>query len=137
MGMDVVGNYPSKPEGEYFRSSVWAWHPIVSVLERTCSDFMPKSFFEDISVNCGFGADSRQSKKMAVRVIQYLEHNVDGKTLPLDEAAPVAKAMKELVKNIEQTSGSASSIPADFYATDDKLAEFAGFLQHCGGFSVH
>tara|TARA_Y100001937_G_scaffold120158_1_gene176972 strand:+ start:1231 stop:1644 length:414 start_codon:yes stop_codon:yes gene_type:complete len=137
MGMDVVGNSPSKPEGEYFRSSIWAWHSIVSVLEHTCSDFMPQSFFEDISVNCGFGADGASSKKMSVRVIQYLEHNVNGKSLPSDEAAPVAKAMKELVKNIEQTSGSSSDLPSDFYATDGKLSEFAGFLQNCGGFSVH
>lgn len=28
MGMDVHGETPDDPKGEYFRASVWSWHPI-------------------------------------------------------------------------------------------------------------
>ena len=138
MGMDVVGNSPSEPKGEYFRASVWSWHPIVAVMEDTCSDFMPESFFEDVSVNCGFGADAKQSKKIAARIVQYLEHNVNGKTLSKADTAPIATAMEKLINQIEKTSGSKPAEPLVlFEVSDEKLSEFADFLQVCGGFSVH
>jgi|MDTC01.2.fsa_nt_gb hypothetical protein len=138
MGMDVVGNAPSGPKGEYFRASVWSWHPIVAVMEDTCSDFMPESFFEDISVNCGFGADAKQSKKIAARIVQYLEHNVDGKTLSKADTSPIGTAMQKLIDQVEKAAGRKPVEPLILFGvSDEMLSEFADFLQSCGGFSVH
>ena len=140
MGMDILGNAPKNSKGEYFRASIWAWHPIVAILEQTCSDFLTESFFEDISINCGFGASEKQSKKIAARLIQYLEHNVDGKKLSTEETTPIASAMSGLVQNIEQSLGVTQILPSTdspFLVHDQMLAEFVEFLSNCGGFSVH
>ena len=35
MTMDVMGKHPTTEAGEYFRRSVWCWHPLA---EFCCSD---------------------------------------------------------------------------------------------------
>lgn len=32
MGMDVYGNNPTSPKGEYFRRNVWGWHPLAELV---------------------------------------------------------------------------------------------------------
>jgi hypothetical protein len=32
MGFDIVGRRPLTEEGEYFRNSVWAWHPLAAYI---------------------------------------------------------------------------------------------------------
>ena len=38
MGMDVFGQAPTAPEGEYFRRNVWGWHPLAGLVTTLCPD---------------------------------------------------------------------------------------------------
>lgn len=41
MGMDVFGQSPISERGEYFRNSVWWWHPLWEYCERLAPDLIP------------------------------------------------------------------------------------------------
>lgn len=63
MGMDVYGNEPTAPEGEYFQRSVWGWHPLAEL----CEDLAP-----DICCACchwhsndGDGLDENHAEALA------------------------------------------------------------------------
>ena len=138
MSVDVVGINPINKSGDYFRASIWAWHPIVSVLQQCCSAQdrakLPDSFFQDISVNAKFGATESQCQLLANRLIQFLEHNVHG-AKPVEAAlSPMALALAEVASSVSETSDRHKN---QFTVTDDMLKQFVEFLQNCGGFSVH
>jgi hypothetical protein len=38
MGFDILGRAPSTKEGEYFRNSVWWWHPLAAYICKIVPD---------------------------------------------------------------------------------------------------
>lgn len=64
MGMDVYGRDPSSETGEYFRNSVWGWHPL--------ADYIIEKAPEHLVVQCrhwhsndGDGLDAEASIELA------------------------------------------------------------------------
>jgi hypothetical protein len=136
MGMDIIGSHPTNTCGEYFRASVWAWHPIVSLMSTTCSDFLSDKFFEDISYNAGLGATAKESKVISTRLVQYMEHHISGKRLKAETTPPSAAAVAKLINKVQPPTSLCSS-EYEFYVSDATLRRWVDFLQNCGGFTVH
>ncbi len=72
MGMDIYGKAPASTEGEYFRNSVWWWHPLAEYI----TDSHP-----DLAAAC------------------TLWHTNDGDGLDADDAAALADALTEDLNN--------------------------------------
>lgn len=71
MGMDVYGLDPAAPEGEYFRCSVWRWHPLadlVCALEPSLT-----AACENWHSNDGDGLDAEASRNLARTLKQALD----------------------------------------------------------------
>ena len=142
MGMDVMGVDPINEQGEYFRASIWSWHPLVVIMRVSCSDFLSDQFFEEISLNAGLGANAKQSKLIANRLVQYLEHHVEGKSLSVEEAHSTAAVIAGLLDKFNNTCPDNSAFVVhpsqpDFHISDEHITEWVNFLQNCGGFTVH
>jgi hypothetical protein len=74
MGMDVYGNKPKSTKGEYFRASVWSWHPIWDY----CLDLHPSiaSKVEYGHSNDGDGLKSLDAKTLGKLVLKDIESGV-------------------------------------------------------------
>jgi hypothetical protein len=71
MGMDVFGKNPQAPEGEYFRATVWFWHPLAdyvcSIAPEQCRKCM------DWHTNDGDGLDESDSIQLAEKLQAELD----------------------------------------------------------------
>jgi len=67
MGMDVSGRNPKHPDGEYFRASVWSWHPIWDFCEELVPEICGK--VEHAHSNDGDGLGSRDAKIVGEAVL--------------------------------------------------------------------
>ncbi len=130
MAMDILGLNPISETGEYFRASVRAWHPLVHVMQLTCSDFMPDVFFDKIKLNLGTRVTEKQSLLMANRLVQYSEHCVNGVTINPHEVSPITTVV---IGILEKNKVVASP---DFHVSDERLQDWIEFLHNCGGFTV-
>lgn len=72
MGMDIYGKAPASTEGEYFRNSVWWWHPLAEYITHA---------HPDLAAAC------------------TLWHTNDGDGLDADDAAALADALTEDLNN--------------------------------------
>lgn len=63
MGMDVYGKSPATEAGEYFRATVWFWHPLWEYCERSFPTITDK--VEHGHSNSGDGLDADDSKALA------------------------------------------------------------------------
>ena len=71
MGMDVYGNNPSAPEGQYFRRSVWGWHPLADLV----CDLAPEESGACTMwhTNDGDGLDACRANTLGVRLQVLLD----------------------------------------------------------------
>ena len=60
MGMDVSGRKPSSEAGEYFRATVWSWHPIHALIIELCSDLLSEKMLRQLAFNDGAGPRSQK-----------------------------------------------------------------------------
>jgi hypothetical protein len=70
MGMDVYGNEPTAPEGEYFRRSVWGWHPLADLVLDLCPEESVGCKYWHSNDGAGLGAKDakRLANALAARV---------------------------------------------------------------------
>ena len=108
MGMDVHGQQPDSPAGEYFRANVWSWKPIADYCLRVAPRIVGK--------------------------IQYLYSN-DGDGLNGADSKRLAAILKGWC-NYCQGKGSVRPWSTHYSFGLDHLQEFAEFLEHCGGFRI-
>jgi hypothetical protein len=134
MGMDVYGRKPSSPEGEYFRATVWSWHPIHALIIELCSDLLKDKTLEKLAFNDGAGPKSQKvCTEMAQRFEQWMEHHAEGHSL--ESELRVTKegrfvSAEELAENPDMETMS------PYEVSDEHLKEWIEFLRHCGGFQV-
>lgn len=72
MGMDVYGSAPSNEEGEYFRNSVWWWHPLWTYCEQQHNDITSK--VEYAHSNDGDGLSAPFAYELGNRLLADLEN---------------------------------------------------------------
>jgi hypothetical protein len=76
MGMDVYGNKPTSEVGEYFRRSVWGWHPLAEVSEAICQHASRMDLFNQCSYwhsNDGDGLDADGAAALAALIRAAIE----------------------------------------------------------------
>ena len=66
MGMDVFGKAPRSDKGEYFRNSVWWWHPLWCYCEEVVPDIAGQ--VECGHSNDGDGLDAAAAAELARRL---------------------------------------------------------------------
>ena len=71
MGMDVYGKSPLGEKGEYFRRSLWSWHPLWDLV----TDLVPwvKDAVANGHTNDGDGLDAEQAAQLAIDLKALLE----------------------------------------------------------------
>lgn len=107
MGMDVFGKQPRSKTGEYFRNSIWWWHPLADyILENSPQELTSKCRYWHS--NDGDGLDDEDSKKLADHLQQLIDSG--------------------------HTAASAGRYGRCFSV--DNVQEFADFLRDCGGFEI-
>lgn len=155
MGMDVFGRNPSSKEGEYFRSSVWYWHPLWTYCQNMHPSLADK--VEHGHDNSGDGLNKPDSIALAALLKRDIESGVTQKyikdyyqaieELPLQECTschgsgsvptvdddfnPVSKTCSNC-KGEKQTK----SFETYYHMDLDLMKEFQQFLEHCGGFRI-
>jgi hypothetical protein len=74
MGMDIYGQAPTAPEGEYFRRNVWGWAPLAALVTTLCPDEAAacQSWF----LNDGDGLDAAGAAALAAK-LQALQDSGD------------------------------------------------------------
>lgn len=130
MGMDVYGRKPSSPAGEYFRASVWAWHPIHALIVELCSDLLGEKLLRKLAFNDGAGPkDQKTCTEMANRFEAWMERHTEGHGVESE-----LRATKEGRFVTEGETEQETFSP--FQVSDDDLKKWIEFLRHCGGFRV-
>jgi hypothetical protein len=156
MGMDVHGNNPTGPRGEYFRNSISKWHP----LARYCNLIAPEicAPCKHWDRNDGDGLDAAGAVALADALGKEIEagwaaaygkFEIDrrdsGKELP--EVA-LLHAIGRIIVSKERTEGTSpetSASTSDLVLVDklrepsdfvENVAEFVAFLRESGGFSI-
>ena len=67
MGMDVSGRRPASEKGEYFRASVWSWHPLWDY----CEELEPElcDSVRSPHTNDGDGLKARDAKLLGIAIL--------------------------------------------------------------------
>lgn len=175
MGMDVYGKNPSDKMGEYFRNSVWSWHPLWDYCEHVASEITNK--VKHAHSNDGDGLNDVESRALAAILVQELD---SGRTAAYKDSYDAAIAAlpdrecdlcdgtgvrkdrvvdfsQEVVKNAWHPYkknqphprhgqigwcnacdgvGRRPDFRVHYGFRVDNVAEFIGFLKHCGGFEI-
>jgi hypothetical protein len=129
MGIVLIGEGPTSRDGEYFRAS----GPLLVLIRETCFDILGEQILKDMYFDCGAGPDSQSvCDAMADRINQWMEYNVDGKTIE----ATTSRVSKDLW--FPSPEELAAIVPSESARKieDERIKEFVRFLRHCGGFAV-
>jgi hypothetical protein len=70
MGMDVYGKKPTSKVGEYYRQSIWGWHPLWRYVEMYHEQYADK--VEHAHSNDGDGLEAEDSSQLALCLKQDL-----------------------------------------------------------------
>jgi len=163
MGMDVYGKNPKNKKGEYFRNSVWWWHPLWHYCETVHNDIAQK--VEDGHSNSGYGLDSTDAYKLGIKLRQdcvsglaseyerrYMAelsqlpkekcHLCHGTGIIVKENELYVSADAESVSgskvcHVCSGEGFTDSFNKNYPFSAENLRDFAEFCIHSGGFSIH
>ena len=70
MGMDVYGKNPASEVGEYYRQSIWGWHPLWNYVESFHPEFAEQ--VENAHTNDGDGLEAEPSRQLSLCLKQDL-----------------------------------------------------------------
>jgi hypothetical protein len=74
MGMDVYGLKPKTTVGEYFRNSIWYWHPLwdyCCFIDKTLIEKVPNAHSND-----GDGLNAVESRQLGFKIAESIESGV-------------------------------------------------------------
>jgi hypothetical protein len=156
MGMDVYGNRPTAEAGEYFRNSVWSWHPLWDY----CCEIDPQCVgaVENGHSNDGDGLDAVGSLHLAGLLQAEIDSGATAKYSSEYEARLNALS-DETCKYCNGTGDRPDLEPADWKKecngcnschgkgtirpldtrypfSVENVTEFVAFLRDCGGFRI-
>jgi hypothetical protein len=156
MGMDVYGNAPTAEVGTYFRRNVWGWHPLWEYVEDRHPEIA--CLVEHGHTNDGDGLDDEDSAELARRlredlasgeVARYVaDRDAFHEMLP-DEVCGICEGTgqrpdglygvewKKAGCNGCEDKGTKRPPATWYYLEVQDVAEFAEFLESCGGFRIH
>ncbi len=155
MGMDVYGNKPKSDKGEYFRASIWSWHPLWDY----CLDAHPAiaGKVQYGHFNDGDGLKSLDSKTLGKLLLKDIESGtaqnyIDARQKMLDEL-PLVDCIYcdetghrtwtqenglDIVKICNACNGErkVKQFATSYSLSIERIQEFAEFLVDSGGFKI-
>lgn len=157
MGMDVYGQDPTDPKGEYFRASVWGWHPLWTLCEDLAPHITDGVEYGHSNDGDGLGAID------AVRLANELTRRLDSgdvdlyitqrqewlDSLPLEECIhcqgtgtrhdglSIGRETPDFQCNACGGEGKVKSFHTHYSLRKEFVEEFRDFLAHCGGFKIY
>lgn len=154
MGMDVIGLKPDSTAGEYFRNSVWYWHPLWDYCLSVAPDLAGK--VQNGHSNDGDGLDADDSKKLGEiltqeaatgRMATYAERRAKKLDAMPDRkcdicggtgrrAEPPKTGPGKIQCNGCNGTGTVRPWPTHYPFEVENAVRFAEFLIHCGGFEI-
>lgn len=154
MGMDVYGTAPSNSTGEYFRNNCWWWRPLWNYCLDVAPDVAGKVAHGHS--NDGDGLGKRDSIKLAKilrekiasgEVLQFeTEYKAKQAATPKEDCTICGSTGKRLPPpnvgagdqpcNGCDGSGKRESWACAYPFSAENVAEFATFLENCGGFRI-
>lgn len=150
MGMDVYGNKPKNPKGEYFRNTVWYWHPLWDYCYEIAPDITSRVEYGHSNSGDGLNgyysiqlAKSLQSEVDSGRTQEYMKALELLKELAPPEdcycVAQIVQGLEIVVQNdckiCNNTRKCESSI-SWYNFTVENVVQFIEFLENCGGFEI-
>jgi hypothetical protein len=161
MGMEVIGRQPKNKIGEYFRRSVWGWHPLADYVLQIAPD--TASACKDWHTNDQDGLNAKHSVKLAEvlqrevaagRAAKYVHRRNSILAAMPDEECPICKGAKKQPPGIGgelcvarelakipscgycKSTGRARPWDTNYHLTVSDIEMFAAFLENCGGFAI-
>jgi hypothetical protein len=133
MGFDLYGVRPTSVEGEYFRNSIWRWHPLWTYCESVAPDLLKENRGHS---NEGWGLDAAGAMELA-RVLR--EEVRSGRTAIYEREHDPAEMdqygpMGEMLESLVAPYGGFARPSVTF--TTGNIVRFIEFLEHCGGFAI-
>lgn len=124
MGMDVYGKAHIRPEGAYFRASIWRWAPLCEFMEAAGFE-VPGGW----QFNAGKGLETQaECDALAQKLQEYLREHQEFSELLLASDLQVDKTGKLL------PPGQKGESP---YSVDrEQIENWIRFLKACGGFII-
>lgn len=153
MGMDVSGKAPRSQVGEYFRRSVWGWHPLAAY----CQQFTAADGCSYWHSNDGDGLDDEGAAQLARDIRESIAsgsatefikaRNKELAEMP-DEDCHICggTGFRLAVPNCGpgdnpcngcNSTGKVRPWHTHYNLEVDDLNEFAAFLEDCGGFEIY
>lgn len=155
MGMDVYGNKPTDPKGEYFRANVWYWRPLWTMIENLYPDIASKA--PNAHYNSGDGLDAIHSSILAALmkyhidsgvIDNYIKQYTDSiNSIPDEDCTYCNKTGYRIWTNSDgsayqqQCNVCQGTLKYPNFASNypmhiDVVKEFQQFLENCGGFQI-
>lgn len=155
--MDVYGKHPSEKIGEYFRQSVWGWHPLWDFCCTVRPDLTDK--VKHGHTNDGDGLNEKDSIDLANTITQWLDEGLVDQyiteyqkavdNIPLEmcvhcdgtgtrhDGKKIGRDTDDFQCNACHGHGKRESFMTWYRITKDSVKEFRDFLQCCGGFEIY
>lgn len=160
MGMDVYGKKPTSEIGEYFRNTVWWWHPLWEYCCDVGNNVINEQLKQNGHYNDGNGLSATKSKKLATLLQTEVdagrtkkkeeEHTTTIATMPDEPCefcngtgkrtdAVAKKYNMDWCGGCNGCNGTRKVRPAaaNYPFSEENVIEFIAFLNDCGGFSIN
>jgi hypothetical protein len=147
VGMDVYGRKAKDEKGEYFRCNVWWWRPLWKYCEQVVPIICGK--VEGAQFNQGEGLDDADSAALASslrveiesgRTAEYAKEYKEWRdSLPPRGQCTSCKGTGEYEAMTCLSCGGKGVLcawDAEYEFNVETVAEFADFLESCGGFEI-
>lgn len=154
MGMDVYGKSPRSKEGEYFRCSCWGWRPLADYCRLVAPEICAACTYWQS--NDGDGLDDAGSQALAAVLRAKLSsgetaayvavRDAELAAMPDEKcwlcegtgyrAPPPMSGPGEMPCNACGTKGTLRPNDTRYPMNAETVAEFATFLEGCGGFEI-
>jgi hypothetical protein len=160
MGMDVFGRKPTTKEGEYFRNSIWWWHPLASYICVVAPEIADHC--ENWQTNDGNGLNAEDSATLADQLQQEIDsgrterfaviHAAEQELTPnepchlckgtgiLRPSATGECGAGDILTGIKcnacDGNGSVPGFLTRYPFSVDNVRNFVAFLRGCGGFVI-
>lgn len=155
MGMDIYGKNPINESGSYFRSSVWYWHPLWTMIENLYPDIaskVPNAHYNDgdglseseSTILANLMKDHIDSGLIQNYVIEYQKTlsslpdqdctycNQTGYRIWSGDDGSAYQSQCNVCRGTLKYSNDSKSYPLDY----DFIKSFQVFLSNCGGFEI-
>lgn len=137
MSMELFGRAPTSVTGEYFRATIWEWHPLMQRIEMLCSDFLDDELLRSMGYNNGAGPNRQVTcHLMAERLAQWLVDDTSTTFLLEHDRLARMASFGRLFLERRLAAHPELRPTSSFKVHRRKVIEFIEFLKSCGGFQV-